>query len=219
MESRFEKLAPLSGLAAAILLLLEFIYMNGPGYGATAQTAADYFTQSAGRIEVGHYFGYLSAISLLWFAGSVYAALRVRDEGTGWLATVAFGGGLFAAGAVLVGSGIQSIGADIASSPIGLSVDAAALVQGLYGLAMSAGFSVGLTAFVGAAGVATLRVNALPGWLGWVSVAMAVLLLTPLHWLVEVLSIPWMAFLSVWLFAKGNVAGSNEEHPRREGIE
>jgi hypothetical protein len=202
MASRLERLAPLSGLAAAILLALGLAIMSGPAYGATEQVAADYFTRSAGRIGVGHYFGYLSAISLLWFVGSVYGALRAPDKGPGRLASIALGGGVFAAGAVLAGSGAQQIGGEIASSPIGISLETAALVQGLYSRAMAAGLSVGLAAFIGATGVGALRFGSLPAWLGWVSVVMGVTLLTPLHWLAEGLAIPWMAFVGVWLFVK-----------------
>jgi hypothetical protein len=49
---------------------------------------------------------------------------------------------------------------------------------------------------------ASLRAKTFPDWFGWTSVLMAIGLVTPINWLIEGLSLIWIALVSIWLFAR-----------------
>jgi len=96
---RLENLAPLSGIAMVGVLVTGHVLTGGfGGYQATAEKAIESVNQDPTRVYVGTLLaGFYSVILLIWFAGSVFSALRECEGGAGRLSTIAFGGGVVSA--------------------------------------------------------------------------------------------------------------------------
>jgi hypothetical protein len=173
-----ERLAPLAGVATLLLGAAGLIVLEGPADRPEADAAPRVmFAYFADRDDVilGSFLLALSVVAFMWFLGSLYAALRSAEGGTGRLSTVAYGGGL--ATAVLM-----------------LALPAASVLGALYADYLSAAeartlFLVGdmliypaaVTAAVltSATGLVALRSGALARWMAWLSLALAVWLLIP----------------------------------------
>jgi hypothetical protein len=205
-ESRFERLAPLTGLVAIILLLVGTVLIGLYDYLPPADEIADYLSANPGRIATGSYLGGISAFFLIWFAGSFRAALREHESGNGWVSEVAFGGGV--AGGVIaillftsIGSTALRAGAEGGITPIG-AITLYDLWSQLGGLA----YPITMAVFIGATAVVSLRTSMFPSWFGWVSALIALGLLTPVSYIVISLAMIWVFVVSVWLYVRGRSA-------------
>jgi hypothetical protein len=73
---------------------------------------------------------------------------------------------------------------------------------------------VGAGIFLIGSGLAVLASGALPKWLGWVAVPLAVLAVTPLGWLVAIFALPvWALIVSVLMFIRQGATASAEAAP------
>jgi hypothetical protein len=205
-ESRLDRLAPLTGLVAILLLLAGTVLIGLYDYLPPADNIANYLSTNPGRAAIGGYLGVVSAFFLIWFAGSVRAALREREGGNGWVSEAAFGGGI--AGAVIaillftsIGSAALRAGAEGGITPIG-AITLYDFWSQLGGLA----YPVTMAVFIGATAVVSLRTSMFPNWFGWVSVLVALGLLSPISYIVISLGMIWVLAVSIWLYAKGGSA-------------
>ncbi len=203
--NRLDTLAPLSGIAMVGALVTGHLLTGGfGGYRATADRALESVGQDPDRVYVGTLLaGFYSVILLIWFAGSVFSALREREGGTGRLSTIAFGGGIISAIALALGYGVYRHAAARAGMPVGLSLEAATVMHDLYSVLLAGVLSLGLAAFIGATGIVSLRTQLFPRWLGWTSVVFGIGLLTPLHFIFEGLAIIWIVVVSILLYRRG----------------
>lgn len=73
---------------------------------------------------------------------------------------------------------------------------------------------VGAGIFLIGSGLAVVASGALPKWLGWVAVPLAVLAVTPLGWLVAIFALPvWALIVSVLMFIRQGATASAEAAP------
>jgi hypothetical protein len=151
--------------------------------------------------------GSMAAFFLIWFAGSVRSALLKREGGDGQLATVSFGGGLAAS----VALGISFIGIFAAGlragAPGGITPIGAVAMYDFWGQLTGQLFAIFMALFIGATAVVSLRSGLFPAWFGWVSVVVAVGLLSPFAYVVLALAMIWVLVVSIWLFVKGAPVG------------
>jgi hypothetical protein len=200
-ESRLEKLAPLSGIAMIVFLMTGVVLINAFDYMPTADRAAEVFGQNPGRVESGGYFGVVSGLFLIWFAGSVYSALREAEGGTGRLSTIAFGGGVMSAIGLVTGYGVMALGGSQAGLPEGISPAQALILHGLFEVLI--GLLHGLAVLIGATGILSLRTKSFPAWFGWASVVITIGILTPVDYIFEGIALLWIVVISSWLFIRG----------------
>ena len=107
----------------------------------------------------------------MWFAGSVFSALREREGGTGRLSMVAFGGGVASGVTLAIGfSAILASGAR-AGTEGGITPVEAVTMYDLYGQILGQGFAITMAVFIGATGVVSLRTAIFPKWFGWAGCA------------------------------------------------
>ena len=202
-NSRFERLAPLTGAVSAVLLVAGGVMIGNYTYLPPADEVVDFFTNSATRIAVGSYLGMLSAFFLLWFAGSIRTALGEQAGDKGRLSAIAFGGGV--ASAVVVASGNIAIlyAAQRAGTSDGISAAGAVtlldLGSGLFGNVLP----ITLAAMVGAIAIVSLRMGTFPAWFGWVSGVLALAMLSPYGWAAITFGLVWVLVVSVWLYVRG----------------
>jgi hypothetical protein len=203
---RVEDLAPLSGIAMAVLWTLGAVLTRFFDYFPSADRALETFSEQPTRVQRGAILGgFYAVIFLVWFAGSIFSALS--DSGGARLGVIAFGGAMICALGLAIGSGIIWVAAAQASRPEGLSPRSALTMHNLSMVMLANVLSIGLAAFIGATGIGSLRIGILPNWFGWTSVIFAIGLLTPVHYIFEGLAVFWIAAPSILLFLMGGAGG------------
>lgn len=118
------------------------------------------------------------------------------------MADIAFGGAV--AGGVLLAvafSGLQGMAMRAVTSG-GIGADAVAVMNDSWSQMIGLAMPISLAACCAATGLVIVRTDLLPVWFGWLSVILAVGLLTPFSYAVLGLAFVWMAVISIWLFAR-----------------
>ncbi len=204
IRPRLERYAPLSGIALVIATVMSLALTRTFDYFPTAERAFEFFTADPARVGRGALIGGLyGVIFLLWFAGSIFSALDERERGGVRMAPVALAGAIVTAMGFTLGSGILWVAAARAGRPGGIEPGAAQLLYDL-NLVMTANvLTVGLAAFIGAAGIGSLRTRLFPNWFGWASLAMTAGLLTPVHYIFEGMAFIWIGAVSILLYRHG----------------
>jgi hypothetical protein len=191
-DSRAARLAPLSGIAFAVLALLGFGVLagNSPGAGASAAKVVSFYHGHSGREVAAGVVIIAAAIFLLAFAATLREALP-----PGFAATTAHAGLLV----VVIGLLLQSA-AHIALTDAGNDH----LAQPAQALNMFDSYTFlvtlpGLFAMLVVAAVASLKHAALQTWLGWVAAVLAVAMVTPVGWIASAFAILWIAAVGIVL--------------------
>ena len=212
--SRLERLAPLTGVVFVVLLLVGFIASGGPGWRATADEIVDHYTDDSTRVVGGSYLGMLAVLFFLWFVGSLRSFLRPAEGGTGRLSAVAFGGGV-AAGALYLASFTMSLTAAFrADEPGGIGEQAATTLYDLWGSLFVFAVPMALAVLMAATATVGFRTAVLPTWLVWVTAVIAVgLLAFPVAWIVHIVFLAWVLFMSVFLYLREAPAQSAPAAP------
>jgi hypothetical protein len=206
-KSRLERLAPLTGAVSVVLLIIGVLAFNYYEFLPSAENIAEFLNGNASRVSAGGYIGSLTAFFLIWFAGSVRSALQEREGGDGQLSMVAFGGGLAAS----VALGISFIGIFAsglrAGAPGGITPIGAVAMYDFWGQLTGQLFAIFMAVFIGATAIVSLRTAMFPAWFGWVSVLVAVGLLTPFAYAVLAFAVVWLLVVSIWLYIRGAPVG------------
>ncbi|HSH58224.1 MAG TPA: hypothetical protein VK988_01025 [Acidimicrobiales bacterium] len=128
-------------------------------------------------IRLGAYLALLGSFFLIVFSGYLRRQLRSAEGEGGWLASVAYGGGLAAAGVALLRASFDlaaAVSADHGGNP-----DVASLYYTLrfefYFL-----FAAPMAAVVASTSLIALRFGVLPRWLGWLGIPITLFALAPL---------------------------------------
>lgn len=207
--SRWERLAPLTGALAVVFWIVgaAILVSNDPGDHATPTEILNYFEHDENSVYIGSWIWGLGMLFFLWFLGSLRSRIASAEGGRARLASLAFGGGV--GGAVL---GLAIMAGDLggvfaAEGKDNLAAEAAqALHNASQGFLPLASFP--LLAMAAATAIAAFRHRALPKWLAWLTVVMAVLLAAyPIVWLSILFAFPvWTLIASVTLWRLGTEA-------------
>lgn len=206
-EYKLNQWSLLSGVGFVVLLGTAVVMVGQYEHLPPVDELAGFFGTNAGRISLGGYVGTLAAFFLLWFAGSLRGVLRRDGNGDSTLADIAFGGAVASAVLLAVAfSGLQGMAMRAATTG-GIGADAVAVMNDSWSQMIGLAMPVAMAACCAATGLAVKRSDLLPAWFGWLSVIIAVGLLTPLSYAVLALAIAWTGIVSLWLFAR---TGSSE---------
>lgn len=189
--------APLTGALSVALLVGAFVIDPVTEFMPSEQDAVAHFAARPLRIVVASYLGMLAAASLLWFSGSVYGALRRRDDDGGRLAALAFGGGAFAAVLIAVGNVATMAAAERVRVTGVIDPGAAAGLFDVSGIAMGNGAPVGLAILIGASALVGLRTPGSSRPFGVAGLVMALALLSPFGWVALAGGLVWVAAMSI----------------------
>lgn len=194
MASRLERLAPLTGVAAAVLWLVGIIVVqSGNPSDPDAAELAAYFRDERGAILAG---GLLVGLgTFIFFAFLAALAQRLG----GWARTAAVSAGTVGAAMMLALTGPHTTGATTDAEL--LSPEASVALWRL-SHTFFVGAEVAFAAFVAAVALAALqRPGLAPRWLAWTGLALALLLLVlPIAWLALIFLLPlWLIALAVVL--------------------
>ncbi len=165
MASRsLERIAGAAGILG-VILVLTYVLMppNDPSYPYTSDAIAA-LAANRDAYLVKNLLGTLSFFFFLFFMGSLYSTLRRAEGGTGWLSTLALGGGLvFTAVHSIELIVAYAIGWHVAQmgnvAVVGALEDIEQLVAYFY--------AVPLAVMVLAASTVAFRTRCLPRWLAW----------------------------------------------------
>ena len=163
-----QRIAAASGLVFVLLVVLSIIVNpeSTPDTDAAAGEFLDYAIAEKDNIELSALFGSLGAVALLWFVGTVTAALHRAEtlvQGFARLSWVTLAGGVIAVALILVNSALLLT---ISATPEDTdpAVARAWIVASQICFVMAA---VGFVAMFSSAGTLILRCGGLPRWLGW----------------------------------------------------
>jgi hypothetical protein len=179
-DAIWERRAAWGGIAFVVFSVAWGIVVEGAdlaGFDASdAEIRASYAPDGGDTwaLWVGSILLALAGVGLLWFLGSLRTLLR-RAEPSGRLAAVAFAGGVVLAGLMFVKNSVQ-LGLAVAVDWEDVVVEPGAfrLLDAMFlGLIMHEGVAGAVLA--AATSIVVLRTGALPRWLGWAGVAVAVL--------------------------------------------
>lgn len=175
MRRTLVRLAPLSGLVfVALLLAAVFVGGNTPDSNAPAASVVRFYADHQTAQNASSALFAVAALFALFFAAVLSAHLHARTTDIG-PNVVGFGGAVVLAGAIAV-----EVGATVALTDVPTVISPAA-EQALNVISndLFIGVSVGAAAFLAGYGVAVAWTGALPRWLGWIALVLAVACLIP----------------------------------------
>lgn len=194
------RIAPLSGLVFAVLLVARFVVDPNTDFMPPESDVVAYLQDGPLRVMTGAYLGLLGAAALLWFSGSVYVSLRRESEEAPRLAVIALGGGVGASSLFAVGAVALIAAAERVSIAGTIEPGAAAALFDVSGIAVGNGAAMGLAVMIGAWGLGSLRARSRPAWQGWVSLLIALGLLSPFAWAILAAVLVWTSAVGMLLY-------------------
>lgn len=209
-RARSDVLAPLTGVAAVALFLagalVHDVIGDTPDGDAPATQFARYYQEEDGSIWWASLLIFIGLAFFLWFVGTLRAALHEAEGGVGRLATTAQAGGVAVATLIFAGFGTQ-VSAAILVSDRDLPIDPEVAVAFWWvgdGLIVGAFYATAV--LLAASGFVFLRSGTLvPRWLGWATLALALLLLVPwVNWIGFFVFAAWVVVVSVLLWRKAS---------------
>jgi hypothetical protein len=198
--SRWDRLAPLSGAAFFVLLVVSSISAGETPDGyASGQAVLSHFTAQASAQKLSSLIEALGVVFLVLFASRLRTWLRAG--GADALASAVFGGAVVIA---VGGAARAGIGWAVASGHDSLQPSTAQALNVLHATHYPA--IVGMAVFMFAAWGSILRTGALPAWLGWAALPIALAAVAPPSLIPLIATGVWIAAASVVMFLRDSQA-------------
>ena len=198
MLDRWSRLAPLTGIAFAVLAVAAFLSAAGaPSATASGARVIAFYEEHGSSAQTSDYLWTLAFAFFLLFAGSLRDHLRRTPSATALSSVV------LAGAAALTVAATVYFGFDYALATVPSHLDPAA-AQALNVLALKLFLPVSAAGLVFgiASGVAILRGGELPGWLGWAAIAIGIVTATPAGLAGLAAFILWTATVSVLIWKR-----------------
>lgn len=200
-----ESLVPLTGVLFIVLLIASFAIGGEPPEASDdVGEIVDHYVDNKDAIIGGSFVSVAAALSLIFFAGYLRKILSSAEDGGGMLP-----------GIVLVGASIIAVGAAIDATILVSLAEAAEDIDPVAVQALQAlwdndfvPLALGAVTFLLSAGIAVVRSGALPVWLGWVAIALAVVGMTPVGFLGVIGGALWILVVSVMLSVRARSAAA-----------
>jgi nucleoside recognition membrane protein YjiH len=168
---RWSKIAPLLGLLFVVLVLASVIITNTPNTSNSPASILSYYQGHHHRVTIGALLVAPAVIvGLGWFA-YLRNWLQRGDVHERWGALTFTGGILFA----VTGGAAGGVLLALSDTPKNLTPSTAAALNFLQGSLPGILASMALGVMAISAGIAMVKSNALPTWLGWFSVVIGIL--------------------------------------------
>lgn len=199
MANRWDRLAPLLGVAFVVLLVVD-VALGGsePQPGASATKVVSWYSAHRSSVRVSDYLMALVLVVGFLFYGHLRDRLAVDARG---LAGTAFGGAvLFAVGGA-VSSGVQLA---LADGPASLSPASAHTLNLLDDYTATVAVAAGASVLLLAGGLAILRGAQLPAWIGWLGLVCGVVVLLPTRDIGPLPAGIWTLIVSISLFVRSS---------------
>jgi hypothetical protein len=201
---------PLTGVAFVVFLIVGFIVGGEPPEAKDgAGEVATFYADNDSSVTIGAVLIGVGITFLVFFAGSLRAALRKAEGEGGMLSLVAFAGAVIMATGGAFDATLLFAMAEAADDidPVQMQTLQALWDNDFVPLA------VGSQILLLASGLSIVRHRALAPWLGWVAIALAVLALTPAGFIAFMGGAVWVAVVSVMLALKARGAQAQPSAP------
>jgi len=193
-------LVPLTGVAFIVLLIAGFIVGGEPpDADEPVQEIVDFYVDDKDSIEAGVFLLALSTLFFIFFANY----LRTLFRETSLSATILVGAAIFVVGGAIDGTILIAL-AEAADDIEPASVQA---LQALWDNDFLP-LAVGISVFLVSVGLSILRTTVLPKWLGWVTLVLALVSVTPVGFIAFPGTGLLILVLSVWLALRARRAAT-----------
>ena len=201
--SRWERLAPLTGVAVFVLLAISFTLSNDtPDTDSSTADTVSYWSAHDSRTIIAALTGTFAVIFLIWFGGSLRSALQRAEGGQGRLSLLAFAGILVIGISGAIGSALEFTVADTVNDvPAEVTQTLSVLSEDFF-----LPFLAGIAVFMFATGICVVRHGGLPRWLGWVAILIGIVSVTPVGFVGFLAVFIWVAVTGVVLYLRGGEA-------------
>jgi hypothetical protein len=196
MDNRREWLAPLTGVGFVILVIVSFaIGGEPPSASDPVDEIVEHYVDNGDSVMIGAVIGGLAAVLLIYFAAYLRKVFRAAEGEGGVLSAT-----------TLIGATVLAVGASFdatlsfALAETAEDIDPAA-VQALQALWDNdfLPLAVGSVVLFFSAGLSIVLHGALPKWLGWIAILIAVVGLTPVGFFAFLVGALWILVVSVML--------------------
>jgi hypothetical protein len=199
-----EWLAPLAGIVFFVLAVVGFLVQGEPPdvTEEPVREVVEHYTDNKDSVMVGSAIVTIGATFFVLFFGYLRKVLRAAEGEGGVLSLVAFAGAVIFAIGVAVDGTISFALAETADD-----IDPTA-VQALSALWENdfLPFALGVQVMLLATGLSVIRHGALPKWLGWVALLLAVIAVTPIGFIAFLATGIWVLVVSVLLTLRARAA-------------
>jgi hypothetical protein len=202
---RWDRYAPLTGIAAVVFWIVGVILEGEPPDSDSPQEIVNWFQEDSGRIMAGGFIFVLGCLLFIWFIGSLASAFRAAEGPPARLSSLVFGGGVLVGFALLINGATLVQGAFEEDDLTGPTAQSLTFMGDMF---FGAAEMVGIVLMIGTA-LAILRTRAFPVWLAWFSLLLAlVLVIIPIGWAGVVWGLPlWTLIASVLLYRRMAAGG------------
>ena len=198
MSDSLRRLAPLSGVVFAILLVVAFNSPSNPNAHDTGQQVIQHYNDHSSGHTVGDISGGIGVVFFLFFIASLRSYFRNRPGGADGLSMAAYGGGIL----IAVGGAIfTSLDFALLDQRHHLTPDAAQALNVLSNDFFFP-FIIGLIVFSLSIGLAIIASGALPKWLGWVMVVVGIAAFSPVGFFGFFVVMLWSAIVGIVIYRR-----------------
>jgi hypothetical protein len=204
---KWDRAAALTGIAFTVLVAIGAVLQgSGPGDNATGQAVIAFYVKNGGQQRAAGIFQAFAFIALVCFAGWLRVQFR-RQTGHDGLTTTALAGAALLSAGQTIGGGL---GWTLSAAPGQLAPAAAqALNAAANDLVLTS--AAGWFIFSIAIGTAIVRGRVRPAWLGWVSVAIGIVVVTPAEFVAFLAFAVWTVIVGVLTWRRSAVAAPADE--------
>jgi hypothetical protein len=198
-----ERLTPLTGVAFVLLAIVALVIAGEPPEASSAaREIVDHYVDNKDSIVAGSLIAGLALIALIFFAGHLRKVLDAADKDASALPSLVLAG----ASVMAVGIALDStILLGLAESAEDIDPSAVQALQALWDNDFIP-IAVGTVVFLLSAGISVVRTGALPRWLGWIAIVLAIIGVTPAGFVAFLGGGLWILVVSVLLSMRARSA-------------
>lgn len=205
MRRDMSRLAPLTGLAFLVLAIVTFAVSGEPPDPTedSAREIVDFYVDNHDSQIVSAILTAIAGTLLVFFGGSLRRVLRDAEGPNGTLSAVAF------AGLIIIALGLAidaTIGFTLAETADDIRPSGVQTLSALWSNDFIP-FIMGTQIFLLATGLSVLRHGALPKWIGWIAIVLAVIAVTPIGFASFIGAGILVAVISVLLTMRSRATG------------
>ena len=197
MPQSLRRLAPLSGIVFAALLVVTFSSPSTPGVHDTGVQVINHYNAHHSAHLIGDLAGGVGVVFFLFFISSLRSYFADK-EGADGLSRAAFAGGILIAvgGAVFTSLDVALVDARHDITP------QAAQALNVLSNDFFFPFEIGLVVFALCIGLAIIASGALPKWLGWIMVVIGIVAFTPVGFFGFFVVLIWSVIVAILIYRR-----------------
>lgn len=169
-RDRSERYGAVSGLAFVGLFLVTLFLGSPTDYGDPAAEVASFYREDQREVQVSVALWTAGLLFFLWFLGALRNVLGSAEGAPGTLSTIAFGAGLVSAAFLALTAAFV---AAAAARPDEMDPELIRMIDDLTFLVLAPG-AFAVVGFLLASALVVLRSGAMPAWLAWLALILAV---------------------------------------------